>query len=261
MYSTTLTVADLERAGLHAESMAGKGTANRQRAYAPLGAIVHSPGITFATRAFDRAQQALGRRPAPAEFDMVAARSFDALLYQPNYLIGTSGKVYQLDLDCQRALHSGMLASDCPAGNVYETRRWREWAHPLGGRGWVQHGRPGDRVYDWWVAAFPGADGPMQVFPWGRYPNNAVGVDVLPDPANHGEFNAAQRSSYLALVRLLAQAHNFKIGATTVTTHSFASPLERGSVMRSGKVIGIHWDPPTDKGWDHADNLAVLEGT
>jgi hypothetical protein len=258
MYSTTITVDELRSAGLAADSLAKQGTPNIQRKQAPQGVVTHTPGITFADRALAQARQALGRNPAPAELDRVAAMAFDVLKYQPGYLIGTTGKVYQLDQDHMRTQHSGMLAADCPAGQIYSSAAWREWARPLGGAGWVRHGRDGNRVYDWWNAAFSGEPGPAQIFPWGIYPNNAIGVDILPDPMSGGMFSEAQRASYLILVRALSQAHGFKISARTVTTHSFASPCERGAIMRGGKVIGIHWDPPRNDGWDHQDNLAAL---
>jgi hypothetical protein len=176
--------------------------------------------------------------------------------YQPNYLIGTTGRVFVLDKDHQRAQHSGGLAMECPAGDVYAAGTWRDWASPSDGSGWRRHGRPGHVVYDYWDAAFPGARSPLDVFPWGKFPNDALGIDLLPDP-DTGAYAPVQRSSYLVLVKLLAAKHGFPLDARHVTTHTFASPCERGTVVRKGQIVGVHWDPDA-RVWPHAQVLAEL---
>lgn len=256
MYCATLAVEDLRREGLPAEALSTGGNPNKQRTSKPSGVVCHTPGGAFAAKALQRAED-LNRNgaPTPIEIDRMAATLFDVAVYQPGYLIGTSGTVFQLDVDFKRTQHSGMLATECPGGNVYAKGTWREWSKPLGGS-WQQHGRPGHVVYDWWDAAFPGLAGPLEAFPWGRYPNDAIGIDLLPDPTHGGAFNEAQVEAFVALVRLLSEAHGFRISKSTVTTHSLASPCERGGLIRGGKVIGVHWDPPA--GWNFPRVLAQL---
>lgn len=256
MNCATLAVEDLRREGLSAEALSTGGTPNKQRTSIPSGIVCHTPGGTFAAKALHRAEQ-VNPKPSDLDLDRTAAALFDVAVYQPGYLIGTSGTIFQLETDDKRTQHSGMLAADCPGGNVYAKGTWRAWSKPLGG-GWQQHGRPGHVVYDWWDAAFPGLAGPLEAFVWGRYPNDAIGIDLLPDPRRGGAFNDAQVEAFVALVRLLSEAHRFRISKSTVTTHSLASPCERGGILRDGKVIGVHWDPPA--GWDFSRILAEMGG-
>jgi len=248
-----LTSNDLTAAGL-GHLVLASGTDNRTRARAPLGVVTHTPSVTFARKALEAYRKDNRRDPTPLELDIVASRRFDVAKYQPNFLIGLTGHVGVLDWDDQRTLHSGGLALECPAGDVYAANRWREWASPSDGSGWRKHGRDPLAVYDWWDAAFPAAKSPLDVFPWGHYPNEAVGVDLLPDPVT-GQYTDEQRAAWVKLVRLLAKLHGFPIDARHVTTHSYASPCERGTVVRGGKIIGVHWDPDGNI-WDHAAMLA-----
>jgi hypothetical protein len=252
MYATTLTIRELAALGFPVLDLSMQGTDNRDRDAAPLGIVAHTPSVTFARKVRDAFIAEHGRAPTPAELDVAAARRFDRSAYIPNYLIGTTALIAQLDLDHQRAQHSGMLAADCPAGDVYKAGTWREWASPSDGSGWQRHGRDGRIVYDYWDAAFPGARSPYDVFVWGRYPNNCIGIDLLPDP-DTGAYTPDQRRAFVALTRALAPLHGFPIRFDRVTTHTYTSPVERGTVrLRGGTIIGKHWDPDL-KVWPHAE--------
>jgi hypothetical protein len=252
-----LTLNDLVAAGLPTFDLAVSGTPNRPRASAPKGVIVHTPGTPFAQRAWMTAQAANGgKKPALAEFDRAAARRFDAAQFQPGYLLGQTGAVFILESDAKRTNHAGKLGGDSPVPNVYASGAWRDWASPSDGSGWQKHGRPGHQVYDFWDAAWPGAVTPLEVYPWRDAPNDCIGIDLLPDP-NTGEYTPAQRSAFVRLVRLLSQAHGFPLDARHVTTHTLASPVERGTVKRNTKIIGRHWDPDA-RVWPHAEVLAEL---
>lgn len=253
MYATTLTVRDLQGLGLEAFDLTGAGTDNRDRSKAPIGVVTHTPSVTFAVNARNAFYGQHGRFPTPAELDATAAGRFDRAAYQPNYLIGTTAAVFQLDADHQRAQHSGELAHDSPVGDVYTAGTWRDWASPSDGSGWQRHGRPGHVVYDYWDAAFPGARSPLDVFVWGRYPNEAIGIDLLPDPTT-GAYTPAQRAAYVKLVRALGLLHGFPMRFERVTTHTYASPVERGTVKHKGQIVGVHWDPDA-RVWPH---LAVV---
>jgi hypothetical protein len=255
MYATTLTIRELAALGFPVLDLSMQGTDNKDRDTAPQGIVVHTPSVTFARKARDAFVEQYGRKPTPPELDAAAARRFDRTAYQPNYLIGTSALIAQLDLDHQRAQHSGMLAADSPVGDVYKTGTWRDWASPSDGSGWQRHGRDGHKVYDYWDAAFPGARSPYDVFPWGRYPNNCIGIDLLPDP-DTGAYNLSQRRAFMGLVRALAPLHGFPISLDRITTHTYASPVERGTIRRNGIIVGVHWDPDA-KVWPHA--AVVLE--
>ena len=161
------------------------------------------------------------------------------LLAQGLDLVGQTGKVFMLERDDRRTMHSGALYRGAYGGSD-----WVEFAKPLGGH-WTRHGRPGWRVYDWWKARYGEAD-PAKVFWWGRSPNKAVGVDLIPNP-DDGTFSDEQFAAAQKLVRLLADRHEFPVDDRHVVTHSFASPCERGTLNRKGKIIGVHWDPPHKK--------------
>lgn len=254
MYAVRTTVDDLRRVGLQGADLTGQGTRNRPRERAPLGVVTHTPSVTFARNVRARFVAEHGRQPTAVDLDVAAAARFDAATYQPNALIGLTGRVFLLDADSQRAQHSGMLAGECPAGDVYAAGTWWDWASPSDGSGWVRHGRPGRVVYDYWAAAFPGARSPLDIFPWGRYPNEALGVDLLPDP-DTGLYNDAQRAAWVGLVKLWSGLHGFSIDLRHVTTHTLASPCERGTVRRNGRIVGVHWDPDA-KVWNHGAMVA-----
>lgn len=268
MYRTTVTIEDLLRVGVVARGLSEQGTDNRARVRAPLGVVTHTPGEPFAQQALVAARAALGREPTDVELDQAAAARFDRLAYQPGYLIGVSGTVFQLDADYQRTLHAGSLGAGCPGGPVYDSDAWWSWAKPLFGTGWAKHRRPGRLVYDFFAEAFPGARTPLEVFPWRDLPNEAVGIDLLPDPRHRFGFSNAQREAFVCLVRLLAAAHGFPIDPRHVTTHSLCAPCERGAVLRREPqpggghvhvVRGIHWDPPR-KHWPHVAVVAEAAG-
>ncbi len=256
-YATTLTVRDLGIHGLEAVALPG-GTINRARNKAPLGIVTHTPGEPFAQQAFERAKRRLGREPTVEEYEDEAARSFDALNYQPGYLLGLT-RVFQLDPDFKRTSHSGGLGMGCPEPHIYLGTRWRRWAKPWNnGGGWIQHGRDPDVVFDYWLAAFPGVRTPLDVYVWGASPNDAIGVDILPDPWNKYRFRAETQMPMLRhLTGLLSRCHGFKVSRETFGTHTLASPCERGTVLRNGVLIGTHWDPPANA-WDHAAMLAEV---
>jgi hypothetical protein len=46
------------------------------------------------------------------------------------------------------------------------------------------------------------------------------------------------------LIQSLAAMHKFKISKTTVTTHSMCSPVERGTLVSKGAIVGTPWDLP-----------------
>lgn len=252
-----LTTTDLDRLGLTHE-IYERGTENRDRARTPMGVVTHTPSITFARKVLETFRTLNGRAPTSLELDLSAGTKFDASKYQPNFLIGLTGLVCVLDWDDQRTSHSGGLAMECPAGDVYTAGTWREWASPSDGSGWRKHGRDPNAVYDWWNAAFLGARSPLDIFKWGKTPNEAVGIDLLPDPIT-GQYTDAQRVAWVKLVRALSALHGFALSDRCVTTHSFASPCERGTVKRAGKIVGTHWDPDV-KIWNHAEMLKQLRG-
>lgn len=266
MYSVTLTTTDLEAQGVPAVALPG-GRRNGPRRSRPLGAVFHTPGVVFAEQVLAELRQSLGREPTDEEYEVAAAAAFDPRTYQPGYLVGVTGRIFQLEGDTRVTWHAGTLARDCPAGDVYGDGRWWHWAKPLHGHGWALHGRQPTRVYDYWVQTFPGAGGPLDVFPWGRHPNLAIGIDLLPDVRRGGTFSAAQRASAAILVRLLAATHDFAVGLRTVSTHSLTSPCERGTVLRTRvvngtdvpQVLGIHWDPPRAR-WDHIAFVEEVAG-
>jgi hypothetical protein len=257
MYLTHLVPTDYAAIGLAICELVGQGTDNRTRDRAPLGVVTHTPSVTFSRKAYDDFVARNGRAPGMEEHDRHAAARFDVAKYQPNFLIGRSGLVCILDTEDQRAQHAGGLALECPAGDVYSAGTWRDWASPSDGSGWRRHGRDGRKVYDYWDAAFPGARSPLEVFPWGHFPNEAIGIDLLPDPFT-GIYSPRQREAYVKLVRLLAAAHGFRVSDRTVTTHTLCSPCERGTIRRKdGTIVGVHWDPDS-KVWPHASVLAEI---
>lgn len=261
MIRETLTAADLRRAGLQAESLVDAGFDNRDRTRAPLGVITHTPGEPFAAAALKAARLLLKREPTDLELDIAAATRFDAANYQPGYLIGVTGTVFQLDADHQRTQHAGELGVGCPMSDVYGLGQWIHWAKPSDGSGWQAHKRDGRVVFDWWFAAFPDADSPLDVFPWRYSPNAAIGIDLLPDPRHDYGFTEAQRAAWATLVRMLADLHGFPLNERRVTTHAFASPCERGTVRnaKTGTIYGTHWDPPV-RHWDNAAMIARARG-
>lgn len=255
-YRTTITVEDLRQVGAEAVDLTRAGIDNRDRGRAPLGVVVHTPSRLFAAKARDAFLAANGRAPTPDELDSTAAMRFDVAEYQPHALIGLTGRIFLLDADHQRASHAGALGQGCPEAGIYGSMRWVDWAKPSDGSGWVKHRRSGREVYDWWFRAFPQASSPVAVFPWGSSPNDALGVDLLPDP-DSGNYNAAQVEAFGRLIRLWSVAHGFPIGPTRVTTHSYAAPCERGAVRVAGQILGRHWDPDS-RVWPHTEIVGRL---
>jgi len=256
MYTETLTAVDFAKLGVSFADLSHGGTVNKVRGSRPLGTVVHTPSVTFANKALSKFKTAYGRTPTAAELDDYAAQLFDVVKYQPNYMIGTTGKLFCLDADCYRTSHAGGLAMDSPVGDVYSNNTWRDWASPSDGSGWRRHGRPGNVVYDYWNAAWPGAKSPLDVYPWGKYPNEAVGIDLLPNPAN-GHYVPEQLETFKKLVRALGQLHNFPLDLRHNATHTLAAPVERGTQVVHGKIIGVHWDPDR-RVWPHADVIEEL---
>lgn len=217
------------------------------RTRSPVGVIVHSPGVTYVAAV----AKALGHRAGDDEvLDEGVAKGLDGREYRPGYLIGRSGIVYLLERDDTHTSHAASLSK------AHYSMHWRRWARPLGGEGWIEHGRDGHVVYDWWDRAF-GADTSPLDLPTGRYPNRAIGVDIRPSPTD-GSFAALQIAALGVLVRALATCHNFAPDSRHILTHSLAAPLERGTVLRGSRVIGVHWDPPA-KHYRHAAVLAALK--
>jgi len=231
----------MKKLGVPAKSLVGRGTENRGRKKAPLGVIIHTPGITFIRKQRD----ALGDKCTSKRLQEACAVAFDERPYQPNIIIGYD-KVYLLEDTDHRPMHAGSLK-----GSVY-ARDWRQWAKPLGGKGWELHKRDGHVVYDWWDKVYSERANPTKVFPWGANPNDAVGIDLLPDPSTN-TFSDWQLSVLEMVVASLARLHEFPIDKFHVVSHSYASPCERGTVKRRGEIVGVHWDP---KNFDF-DHVAV----
>jgi hypothetical protein len=234
----TLDVYKLQCAGINAVELV-TGVANKLRGVPPKGIVFHTPGSTWAKGVWDK----LNNKSA-AVYDRVASVTFDQRNYQPNYLLGTAGLVAQLATDNMRTQHAGRLGADSPVAGVYASDAWAAWASPSSGGGWRLHGRPPRVVYDWWFAAFPGHLSPVTVFPWGESPNDALGIDLLPvvDGTGGPVHTQVQFDLAVMLVKMLANQHGFPINNRTVTTHSLCSPVERGSVLSAGKIIGTPWD-------------------
>ena len=231
-----LMIDDIKSAGLEILDLTESGTEHRERGAPPAGVIIHSPGVTFASKVKD----VVGSRwPDMSVFDDLAAKRFDRMRYVPGYLVGQTGKIYMLERDDRRTMHSGSLYRGAYGGSD-----WVEFAKPLGSS-WTRHGRMGWVVYDWWKKRY-GQSSPTDIFPWSRYPNHAIGLDLLPNPED-GSFSEEQLSSARELVGMLADVHRFPVNDRHVVTHSFASPCERGTLKRKGKIIGVHWDPPLKK--------------
>lgn len=243
-------ITGLRAAALNVVDLTQSGTAHGPRTKPPAGIICHTPGRPFMVRALDTAAKALGRSPSQSELDGTAARRFDSAKYLPGYAIGQSGTLYVLESDNRRTMHSGTLGHDCPTGeSVYRGSAWGKWASPSDGSGWQLHGRDPAQVYDYWYAAFPGAVTPLDVFPWHGSPNDCIGVDLFPEPVT-GAHTAAQRATFAILIRFLSGVHGFPVDDRHVTTHTLASPVERGTQKtRSGQIIGVHWDPDA-RAWD-----------
>lgn len=224
----------------HSTQFSRAGVVNSPRSKPPMGIVFHTPGSTWAKGIWDK----LPIKEA-AVFDEKAAAAFDLRDYQPNYLIGTTGKIFQLDVDSNRTQHAGKLANNAPIKTIYDSREWAKWASPSDGSGFRLHGRSPEAVYDWWFAAFPGHNTPLTVFPWKDLPNSAIGVDLLPvvdgNPAQH---TPQQHEAAMWLITALAAMHKFPVNKTTVTTHSMCSPVERGTVVSKGSIIGTPWDLP-----------------
>lgn len=250
----SLTVAQLLQAGINEIALPG-GFTNKARIVPPKGIVFHTPGTPWAKGVWDKLNN-----PTPVQYDLAAGAAFDMRNYQPNYVIGTSGLVMQLATDDKRPQHAGKLGADSPVKNVYATDAWAEWASPSSGGGWRLHARQPRAVYDWWFAAFPSHRTPLTVFPWGAFPNDALGVDLLPvvDGKGGPQQTQAQFDVAVKLVRLLAALHGFPITPTTVTTHSMCSPVERGTVLSAGKIVGTPWDL-SPKTWNHAAMLAAAQ--
>ena len=169
--------------------------------------------------------------------DLFLAAAFDRREYIGGYMVGQR-VVVKLEVDDRTTWHSGALSSQ------HYGRDWRAWARPLapGAPAFRLHGRDPHVVYDWWDARY-GADAhPARVFGWGRLPNRCIGVDLVPDAT--GGYGVLQLAMAAALTALLARVHGIQLDDRHVTTHSFAAPLERGSVVRGGRVVGMAWDPP-----------------
>lgn len=234
----TLSTTDLSNAPHGAScTLASTGHVNKPRGSAPQGLVYHSPGTTWARGVWDSCVS------TGTKYDETAASLFDQRAYQPGYMIGTTGRIFQFALDIVRTQHSGKLANDAPRKDIYDTSAWMKWAAPSDGSGYQLHGREPAVVYDWWLKAFPGHVTPLTVFPWGDLPNNAIGIDLLPNVSGNGPmFTQAQMDSVLWLSPLLAHLHEFPLNTTRVTTHSLASPVERGCIRRDGKIIGTPWD-------------------
>lgn len=229
-----LSLDDMQDAGLDVEDRSKIGPIANKRRIAPLGVIIHTPGSAFVERCGRTA-----RSDSDVDIDDEVARRFDSRKYRPGYLVGQSGRVYVLDSDDRRPMHAGSLSVS------HYSVDWADWCKPLGGNGYQRHRRPAWVVYDWYEALH-GRENPSDVFPWRRAPNNAIGIDIRPSHLD-GSHSDEQHEALRKLVNLLSDAHGFPVDSTHVTTHSYASPLERGSVLRRGKVIGTHWDPPLKK--------------
>jgi len=220
----------LKALGLPLVSLAGKGTVNVERDRAPKGVIFHTPGRTFVA-----AQQAKLKKATPAALEKACAEAFDVREYLPNLLIGYS-KVYLLEALDNRPMHAGSLPAKVYAGD------WRLQAKPLNGNGYEAHGRNGHVVYDWWDAVYGERGNPVKVFPWGHHPNHCIGVDLLPHPET-GAYNEFQRNAVNVISKVIATVCDMPLDKFHFTTHSYASPCERGAVKQRGVIIGRHWDP------------------
>lgn len=249
----------------------GRGTRNRVRNGAPRGIVYHTFGSTFVNKQIQIACAAGEPCSTEEEIDDLCAAAFDKNQFQGNYVVGRTGKkVYQIDDDNNRTMHSGLLSDGHPSGvNIYATEAWATWAHPLNGDGWVKHGRDPRVVYDWWYEQCGdvlGIKTPMQL-PHGRTPNDYIGIDVRPSHID-GSYTAAQIDTVVELARFLASRHGWPLDLPHNTTHSISSPCERGTVAKpirdangkkiGSRIIGIGWDPGGN--WNHPAFLKQLKG-
>lgn len=239
----SLTARDLEAAGLRVLDLTAHGTRNTPRKQAPKGAMFHTTGSPFVARVLQKLR-AVDKTPSAEDLDIECATDFDRRPLQGGYQVGLTGLVTLLERDDRQTSHAGMLASGHPNGNIYRYLAWRDWAKPMGTDRYVPHGRVGGDVYDWWFEAVAplGIETPLDL-PSGRYPNRTmVGVDLIPHPMT-GTYTSVQLRAAAVLLDLLSACHGFTLAFPYAATHSLGDPLGRGTVKRSGGIIGVHWDP------------------
>ncbi len=220
------------------------GTQHKNRKVMPKGIIFHTMGRSFINKIRNELVQAgyIEEQLDNFTIDEHAAKRLNERPYLAGWMIGQTGLVFKLEEDQKKTLHAGSLKK-----SVYKKDNWRDWGRPLGGLGWMKHGRDPHRVYDWFDAWFGREFNPSKDFDWGRFPNQCIGIDLVPD--QQGKYTLNQMSGAVDLVEYLVTEHNIPMDEYHIVTHGMAAPCERGTVMRRGKCIGVDWDP--GRHWDH----------
>lgn len=207
------------------------------------GIVIHTPGRAFTARACQITHDAAWPVTEEAALRWYVTSGF---AFYGGYMVGPSGAVYRLADDRTRTQHAGALdARYTERGG----REWRAWAKPLAGHGWVKHERDPAQVFDWWDARWPGLKSPTELM--GPFPNDAIGIDIM--PMLDGSYSMPQVRALAALVRDLCQLHGLPHDRRHVVGHEDVDPCSRGTVLRSGRVIGTPWDPSPALDWKALD--------
>lgn len=199
--------------------------------------VGHTPGSGLARFANDRAPYAVD--PVAYELAAVGWYTSSAAEYYGHIVIGPTGNRYDLAPLDSVALHTAML------DGRYNLPTWREWAHPIGGKGWARHGRDPEVVWDQWDARWPDTLTPVEFIGSRSINANSIGLDYLPTPS--GEYTDIQVETAAALVCELADRYGIELRTggkhPTYVGHEDIDPLRRGAKMSRGKIVGVLWDP------------------
>lgn len=203
------------------------------------GIVLHTPGRAFTARACQITRDAAWPVVEEAALRWYVTSAFG---FYGGYMVGPSGAVYRLADDKARTQHTGALdARYVERGG----REWRGWAKPLGGSGWSEHKRDPAQVFDWWDARWPGLKSPTELM--GKTPNDALGIDIM--PTLDGSYTIPQVRALASLIRDICQIHGLLLDRAHVVGHEDVDPCCRGTVLRSGRVVGIPWDPGAALNW------------
>ena len=165
--------------------------------------------------------------PGTRAFDdaVVAWYRSSGQLYYGNYLVGTSGTIYELAAPDAWTLHAASLSTDE-----------------------VQQAPPA-----WWRARWPNLRHPTDLLEGSPHINvSSLGIDLVPDP-RHRELatihQPATMAATVALGRALAGTYGLSLTRAHHLGHEDLDPWSRSNP-------GQPWDP----GWRYDDFIKSLEG-
>lgn len=161
----------------------------------------------------------------PDAYDRAAVRWYrtSGAKFYPTYLVGVSGRVFQLAPETKATWHA--------QGPLDEYRGpWRSAATA------------------WWPVAWPGKNSPIDLTGDRDINANSIGIDYLPHPARVTPSDL-QLDVIAELARGLSLKHGFPLDRLHHLGHSDVDPINRSSGNKP-------WDPS----WDWTDYMRRLQG-